>query len=479
MSNTSGNGNGSRSARPVILLEFNELCPSLTTHFMAQGKLPNFRRLYAESQVFLTDAEEKAPNLEPWIQWTTVHCGLPFREHGVFHLGDGPKLRAKCVWDLLSDAGLNVWVCGSMNIKYDPGTRGWMLPDPWTTGVSPHPKDLEPYYRFVQMNVQEHSNDRVPLSKADYARFLSFMVQHGLSITTLNAILRQLLSERGGKNRWKRAVILDKLQFDVFRAQYQRLRPAFSTFFLNSTAHFQHVHWREMEPERFAVKPAPEEQAEYQDAILFGYQQMDGLVGRFLDLAGDHATLVFATALSQQPCLIYEEKGGKVLHRPRDFEPVLAFAGVTEPHRVSPVMAEEFHVHFENERDAASGLLKLQALRVIDRPALTLERNGSSVFGGCRIFTPIPNDAALTIADSPTARLFFELFYRIEGMKSGMHHPDGMLWLRAPERSHAVHSEKVSLLSIAPTILDMFGLPAPAHMRGPVLGRAPEMAGVR
>jgi hypothetical protein len=44
--------------------------------------------------------------------------------------------------------------------------------------------------------------------------------------------------------------------------------------------------------------------------------------------------------LRRQPCLIYEEKGGKVLFRPRDFEQFLKFAGVTAHHSVSPVMAE-------------------------------------------------------------------------------------------------------------------------------------------
>lgn len=461
--------NGKGGGKPVILLEFNELCPSLIHRFMGQNKLPNFQRLYRESSVFLTDAEEKAPNLEPWIQWTSVHCGQPFREHGVFHLGDGPKLKAQCVWDVLSKAGLQVWICGSMNIKYDPATRGWMLPDPWTAGARPHPESLLPYYHFVQRNVQEHTNEKVPLRGADYAKFMGFMAKNGLSVRTIKSILQQLSSERGGKNRWKRAVILDKLQFDVFRAHYRRARPDFSTFFLNSTAHFQHVHWRNMEPELFKVQPSEQEQTEYQEAILFGYQEMDKIVGEFLDLAGTDATLIFATALSQQPCLIYEESGGKVLHRPRDFSALLAFAGITAPRRVEPVMSEEFHLHFDNEADADDAWRKLSALRAGDRPAVTLEKNGRSLFGGCRIFTPLPEDTVLKVAGSNMQKPFFEIFYRIEGMKSGMHHPDGMLWIRTPDRMHTIHDGKVSLLSIAPTILSHFNVPAPPHMAGPVL----------
>ena len=54
-------------------------------------------------------------------------------------------------------------------------------------------------------------------------------------------------------------MILDQLQFDLFRRHWKRARPDFSTFFLNSTAHYQHIYWRNMEPEHFKVKPEPGE----------------------------------------------------------------------------------------------------------------------------------------------------------------------------------------------------------------------------
>ena len=65
----------------VILLEFNELSPTLMHRFINQGHLPNFKRFSEESAVYLTEAEERSPYLDPWIQWITVHTGLNFREH--------------------------------------------------------------------------------------------------------------------------------------------------------------------------------------------------------------------------------------------------------------------------------------------------------------------------------------------------------------------------------------------------------------
>ena len=179
------------------------------------------------------------------------------------------------------------------------------------------------------------------------------MVTHGLSLPTLLAIVKQFATELTGRYRWKRVAIMDRIQWDTFRYYYKRVRPHFATFFLNSTAHLQHKYWRNMEPGKFKIKPSAREQAELRNAVRFGYQQMDTLIGRFLGRAGDQTTLIFCTALSQQPCLIYEESGGKTFYKARDIDELLRFVGVREPYAYFPVMSEQFHLRFDDEPTAS------------------------------------------------------------------------------------------------------------------------------
>jgi hypothetical protein len=454
------------AARPsIILLEFNELSPLLMERFIAAGKLPTFKHLRDRSATFITRADERPPALEPWVQWVTVHTGVPYAEHGIFSLSEGHKLRYRSVWDFVSEKGLPVWVCGSMNVKYEKPLHGYVLPDPWSTDSAPCPDTLHKYCRFVQLNVQEHTNDRVPLKKADYLRFLQFMATHGLSTSTLRATVQQLLSDRKGKTRWKRAFILDKLQFDLFSAVYRSLQPALSTFFLNSTAHMQHMYWRHMEPDLFQAKPSAQEQEEYASAILYGYQEMDRLLARMLKLVGE-ATVIFATALSQEPCLVYEEKGGKHFYRPHDFEDLLRFAEVGAPHQVAPVMSEQFWIHFQSKRDADEAQHKLTELRAGDRPLMELRPDGSSLFASCCINDPLEKGTVIQQRSSGKTAPFHGIFYEVEGVKSGMHHPDGLLWIRHAGMPAARHSENVRLTDIAPTILDMLTVGQPPFMKG-------------
>lgn len=466
----------SPSARPrMLMLEFNELSPRLLERFMGEGALPNFSRLHRRSRTYVTDAGEAPPRLEPWIQWVTVHSGQPCSDHQVQHLGDGHRLATAQVWDLLSASGLKVWVCGSMNVRYDRPLNGAVLPDPWSTGATPHPDGyFDHYCTFVRRNVQEYTSNRVPLSAADYLRFLAFMAGHGLSLATVAAIARQLAGERlTGRGKWRRVALLDRLQFDLFRWYYRHQQPDFSTFFLNSTAHLQHMYWRNMEPDVFRLKPAAGEQREYRDAVRFGYRMMDRMVGQALDMAGAGGTVVLATALSQQPCLRYEETGGKTFYRPKAFDRLLAHVRIADCREVVPVMSEQFHLRFDSATQAHAAAEALRALRVDGQPAMLVQEEGDSLLAGCRIHHQLPPTAMLESPGLP-ATPFFQLLYQAEGLKSGMHHPDGVFWISQPGVAPDPGGARVPLCDVAPTLLQVFGIAAPPHMTGRALapGRA-------
>jgi len=454
--------------RPVVLLEFNELTPQLMDRFIAEGHLPNFERLREDSQAYVTDAEEVPPQLEPWIQWITVHCGMRYAEHKVFSLGDNAKIQYPSIWDIASRHGEKVWVCGSMNANYEPGLKGAVLPDPWSVHVAPSDDTFAPYFDFVRANVQEHTRDKTAGNAKMLRRFVSYMATHGLKASTLFAIVKSLVSEKLGDHYWRRAAILDRLQFDLFAHHYKKNKPTFSTYFVNSTAHFQHMYWRHLSPELFSVKPESKELDVYGNAILFGYQQMDRIIGQMRKLIGEDAVLAFATALSQQPCLKYEGSGGKTFHRPVDFDGFLKVAGIdARSATVEPVMSEEFHIRFTNEMDAERGVRALAEMKVGDRPVMRVERTGDSLLVGCGIFEELPPESVLSSATGKTN--FTNVFYHVDLKKSGMHHPDGIFWVRVPGLAGSRPANKVPLVDVAPTLLALMDLPIPTAMPGKAL----------
>ncbi|EJU09519.1 hypothetical protein LH128_28333 [Sphingomonas sp. LH128] len=440
----------------TIVLEFNELSPRLLDRFIAEGHLPNFRRLRDSALVAVTDAEEEAPYLEPWIQWVTVHTGLSYAEHRCFQLNDGAALDAPRIWDLVSRSGRSNWICGSMNAASQPGFRGHFLPDPWATEpIAQPPGHFNAYTGLVRSYVREHSA-RPDVSGADFARFGRFMLAHGLSARSVLAAIRQLAGERSGNVKWRRAMILDRLQWDLFRSIHRSARPHFSTFFLNSTAHFQHFHWREFEPALFGIQSSTQDLETYGASVLDGYRNMDRMVGQALTMTGEDDNLVLVTALGQQPMLSHEEDGGRQIFRHRDIDRLLAFGGVAAEWTYAPVMSQQFLLHFESDASAQAAATRIEALRLSDgRQPMWARRQGATLDAGCMIEQAPGEDVMVTSSATNEVLRFSDLFYPLEALRSGKHHPDGAFWIRGPGIRAERLAQRVSLRCVAPTLADL------------------------
>jgi hypothetical protein len=446
-------------ALKLILLELNELSPELMSRFIDEGELPNFRRLREQSTLYTTDAGEDPPNLEPWIQWITVHTGVPFAQHQVFHLGDAEeKLRFPGIGQLLSEAGANVGICGSMNANY-PQLRGYVVPDPWSKRARPHPEWLSGYYDYVATRVQESSRDGSgPTGSA--VRFGATLMRAGLSASTVWETVWQVASECVDKGlAWRKAGLLDLYQYDLFRGLNARYQVQFATFFSNCVAHYQHYYWRNMSPELFPSPPLPSDHDSLRGAIKSGFKVNDAIVGRILKDYPD-STVVFCTALSQAPWTDTQ----KVTYRPHDMQALLSFAGVASD-RVSifPVMAEQFHVKCQDEEHAREVCERLRDVKVDGRSAMFARAEGASVFVGCSVHTLQERGKIATSRATAAGVTFEDLFYMIHTMRSGEHVRPGMLWIRSGR--HTVVSERVSIAAVAPTILSAMGVSAPAYMR--------------
>lgn len=454
--------NGSR--RRIIALEFNELCPALLDKWMADGTLPNFACLHAQSSIFTTRPDVTDPALlEPWIQWYSLHTGLSYDQHGVFHLTEGARAGHADIFRMLLDAGRHVASFASMNLAPFAASGSVFVADPWSDTANASPPQLNLYNRFISHNVREYSNASDRMGAGDYAKFLAFMLRHGLRPATVARIAAQLASEKLGVPRraYRRVALLDALQFDLFRSYYRAERFDFASFFSNSVAHLQHSYWRHMAPEAFTVRPDAGEMAAYGDAIRFGYQATDRLLGKFLKLAkAEGATLVFMTALSQQPFLRHEEMGGQHFHRLHDVRGFMVRMGIA-CESVDPTMTHQYLAQFASVAQASAAQERLSALGLADgRPIFDfppISAQPGSLYFGCQISARTARDTPVIDAQGNSTIPFGELFYQIEAIKSGRHHPDGCLWIQTGQ--HRAHAEQPSILDVLPTLMDLLAAP--------------------
>ncbi len=302
------------ATRPVIVLELNELCPPILERMMAAGELPHFKALHARSDVHLTWTDD--PDLEPWVQWVTLHTGRKQEVHGVKELGEGHRIKHPRIWDMLDGMGYSTLVFGSMNSR--AGSDGvFLVPDPWSVQGNPTDPHYQAFHDFISFNVTEHAREQGGPDRKMVLAFARFLVSRGLSISTVMTAVRQLASEKlSGRNlKWRRAIVLDLLMWDVFENEYKRRQPDFATFFANATAFVQHRYWPTMksdvdvDADADEREPGEEEMAAYGDAVADSYRHMDEIVARGMRLVGPDGRIVLATALSREANLRHDRSG--------------------------------------------------------------------------------------------------------------------------------------------------------------------------
>lgn len=418
----------------LILLEFNELSPHLVDRFIDEGALPNFKRLRDASETFITHTSEEV--LEPWIQWVTVHTGVPLSEHGIKDLDEAEKVTHNTFWDGLADE--NVLLMSPMNVKFQRHNQSLFMPDPWAASQVPS-AELEPFYKFIRAAVNSHARtDRLDLKVA--ARAMRFLTAHGLTIKTLAAALSQLFNEKFGRGdvKWRRATILDRLLWDVFAHFWRGPRqPRVGIFFSNATAHYQHKYWSHHDPSVFSLKPSAAEIETYGNVILFGYQAHDRLIGKAIALAGPGTAIALCTALSQQPMLDYEVRGGKHMFLVKDFAALQSALGLRAAARVEALMAEESWLHFATEADAADGYRKISSAKTGDGRALFKLRgfDGKSFIIGCGVFASEVDAHTIIVNAAGASAPFHEYFLQMETVTTAKHHPDGIFWIMSGDPS--------------------------------------------
>jgi hypothetical protein len=306
----------------------------------------------------------------------------------------------------------------------------------------------------VLSKVQENTNASGPLDRKAYIDFLRFISTHGLSTRSMLAVLQQLAVERLTKGTsWRRAALLDKIQMDVFLHYWRRLKPDFSTFFLNSTAHFQHAYFHLLEPDSFDLPASAFADDEHRDAILFGFQQMDRLLAEFMALERQGVTLILATALSQKP----NPGAARQYYRPRDMAKLFQMVGV-KSFNLLPVMAQQYSVEFSDQAAADDARARLESVMYAGEPAFEFFRaKPATLYFGFAYPGYAPDDAVILFPSNDRPSIpFYELFYRIPHAKSGAHHPESVVWFKTG--THRVAPNPISILDVFPTLLDYYGV---------------------
>jgi hypothetical protein len=357
----------------VISLELNEVNFDLVEAYTPDSGLDNFRRLLDEYRRYRTEAEPEYENVEPWIQWVTVHTGLDLAGHGIFRLGDVVEHEHEQIWEKIErELGLTVGAISPMNARTSVKNSPFFLPDPWTGTDVRGSWDLRALHSAVKQAVNDNAEGTVALRSL---LNLAAGSVRNVRLTNLPEYVRLAWQSRGRK--WLRAGILDKLLADTFVTQWLRHRPGYSSLFLNAAAHVQH-HYMFNSPYYDGDQRNPDWYVPADvDPLADIYKVYDSILGEIFRLVDRHdARLLVTTGLSQVP-------NAEIIHyyRPLDHAALMRTLGLNGVTAVEPRMSRDFLLKFTSEQAVSEGAQLLRSVTTDDGAAVfAVDERGDDLF---------------------------------------------------------------------------------------------------
>ncbi len=435
----------SKPGRRLILLELNEINFDVVGMYVAAdpARFPALKNLFSASRI-RTTCEKKYEELEPWIQWASVHTCKTFAEHRIFRLGDIVGSGVPQIFEQLEQAGYKVGAISAMNAENRLCEPAYFFPDPWTQT----PTDSSWWSRSLAQAVSQAVNDN---AQACITPVSALQVVLGLLRFARVGHYGKYLSLVSASHRkpWLKALVLDLLLHDVHWHMFNSKEPNFSTLFLNAGAHIQHHYFLNSEPLRKSLlnKNPTWYVSEKEDPLADVLGLYDMIVGEYFDRTD--TDVVLATGLSQKP---YDRV--EFYYRLNSHRFFLRGLGITFSD-VLPRMTRDFLIQFEDNKQAQAAQDILAGVRVKDDhiPLFgEIDNRGNSLFVTLTYPYEITAETQYKVGDRKAALLPEVSFVAI---KNGMHQEEGFAFFTAGVARHAP-TDKAHVAQLGAAIMNYF-----------------------
>ncbi len=434
-------------AKRLILLELNEINFDIVAKYVAADptRFPELKKLLSGSRVH-TSCEKQYEELEPWIQWASVHTGKSYKEHGIFRLGDIVGSGVPQIFEQLEQAGYKVGAISAMNAENRLRKPAYFIPDPWTQTPADSSWWSHALGQAISQAVNDNAQARItPKSALQVVLSLLRFARVG----HYGKYLSLVLASRG--KPWLKALVLDLLLHDVHWHMFNSKRPNFSTLFLNAGAHIQHHYFFNAEPLR---KSSPNKNPawyvpEDEDPLADVLGLYDMIVGDYF--ARKDTDVILATGLAQKP---YDRM--KFYYRLNGHREFLRGLGIAF-NGVFPRMTRDFLVKFENNRQAQAAKDILASVRVVDDNVPLfgeIDNRGDSLFVTLTYPHEITAKTQYQVGDRKADLLPEVSFVAI---KNGMHQEEGFAFF-TPGAARYAPADKAHVAKLGTTIMNYFGV---------------------
>lgn len=427
----------------LILIELNEINFDAVQLYIKEGRcLPGFSKLIKDG-VIKTTSEKNYEELEPWIQWPSVHTGKKFNEHNIFRLGDIVNKYTPQIFEKVENQGFVVGAISPMNASNALKKPAYFIPDPWTKTKSDESFFSKSIASALSQAVNDNSQSKLTISTI-FKLIISFIFL--VNVKKWPYFLFYALGAL--KKSWRKALFLDKFLFEIHETLYKKHDPNFSVLFLNAGAHIQHHYFHNSLFVSKANKANPPWYINKQEDPFFEMlQTYDHIIDTIL--RKKDVEIIIATGLTQKPYL-----KPTFYYRLKNHKEFLKKIGITFGF-VSPRMTRDFLISFDSEHDARAASETLKKIKVGNEALFgEIDNRGKDIFVVLTYPKEITTDTNYEI-DGKKIPLSKDVTF--VAIKNGEHSPDGFAYFSEAVKAYSPISRS-HVSNIHNTVLEFFGI---------------------
>jgi predicted AlkP superfamily phosphohydrolase/phosphomutase len=434
-----------------------------------RGKLPNLQRLVSEGSSAILKSIE--PMVSPAI-WTSIASGKLPEKHAVWDFVVSSKnVRCKRIWDIATERGIRVGLCGYMVTWPPPIVNGFVIPGSFSRGPETYPSSLQVIRDLDMMQRSEHKKSAAALLQLAW-RCYQLGVRPRTFLNAAAALARTKLNHKFLTKFFEKRKVGSQFYTDVFVRQVRTFRTELSMYVTMLIDAVSHNYWKFIEPERFAEVNA-EEAAKFHNTIYAAYESVDQALGYVVGKLVDENTVILV--LSDHGFQSVPEAQGRKPDRTVRILPEILMRVLgwdLDNVRTFNIRGATFF------RDRQENSQRIQKMRA-DLEKIHLAGSTTALFG---VTLDPSNNIEIRLRDEinqivdlavrlPNGRVI-AADKIIEGDTNGIsgdHHPDGILVVAGSGIRQGYKLDQASVLDMAPTMLALMGLPIGRDMDGRVL----------
>jgi len=238
--------------KKLLLVELNEFNFDFIKKGIKNYNCPNIKKLFGKKNIktYTNDAIQDY-NLDPWVQWVSIHTGKTSTKHKIYRHGETLNKDTDQIWDKLSKRNIYCSIWNPMNGVYRKNKNiKIFFPDPWSFKENPKPKRLLSFLklpRYYSMNYTDVNYAKIIKYFFEFLTPLIFSKSFFNLLKLMPSILPILLKH--GLKNYILFFLIDLINLLVFKNEIKKNFTSFNLIFINSLAHFQHNNWDKKEIE--------------------------------------------------------------------------------------------------------------------------------------------------------------------------------------------------------------------------------------